>query len=400
MSHIESTKDHGWIYFSLSTSIISYITWRGKVLRLITDIGNDLALQGFVTLPSSISCNDKTKAWNNIIEPVLKQHWLNHGFDPCDISTFPSPETKPYHLSYNKPIDGLLPICSSNFILQAVIAYIIDPSLSLIHYGSQSSLCFMLIAGPCLISRLVRLQSVYQLYCIDQSWHIVNIPDLSNGGMSGKAKNLSAHIDSGADGIFAKDVLSNDALLGANASLSPAGKILYMMMHQLAVVIHCETPGVLGEREGSTGLYRHSHIQLLQSLKDIYDSKIRHISWSQLQAAIKQYCSGINPTQAILHDDEILLMMGSLVHTPMTANSLMNGRVRVINNCKIHARDHILRDKQRLINFIRHIPRDSILSRLADSPSELLSDLEAARRLQIREQTSALHDMMYHQISM
>jgi hypothetical protein len=226
-------------------------------------------------------------------------------------------------------------------------------------------------------------RDMFQFHGDDQSWHITNLPNRKHG-KTGKALQWTSHFDAGVENIFTKGLPTGLAMAGCKTDDDGddvVGKkggdirkrvtkietktdaeraVLRVALHQLAIVFYCDTPGTLDRASGATGFYPGSHLVVLEGLKRLIHEQ-KAVSWWSLGYALRQVfgtgesladeellrgrSSGGSTSkdwplvQPILESDQVLLALGTLVHTTMFATELMQpgNNPRVIQNCKVAA---------------------------------------------------------------
>lgn len=381
-------------------SIYGYDDWKNKELRKLKLLSQELGERGYLKLPSSVSGADKRVSWENILRPKMMKLWKEKypEFD-LDKQVWPEPESgKNYQMTLrDNRVPGLPHVFRNNYLVQATLACFIDPELRLVHYGDQT--CFKLkalISPKWALTSLIfpsRTRSsdsggeteeislsgqwgsppdgMYEFHGDDQSWHISNFPNKKFGKV-GKALPWASHFDAGIENIFTKGIpnalISTSQAQAQTESETGSSKVtttgkedaerhmLRLALHQLGILFYSDTPGTLDPASGATGFYPGSHLVVNKGLKDLL-AENSQVSWWSLGFALRQVFPAVDPqesstsktisqqcskpqlVQPVLHEDEILLVLGTMVHSPMFATELMTPRdqPRVIQNCKVSA---------------------------------------------------------------
>jgi hypothetical protein len=368
--------------------------WILELKSELAALSHQLMRQGYVKISSEVSSREKNQIWNTLLLPQLLLHWASYGFNPNDTSTWPQTRSA-HHLTYTKEIDHLPKLISRNFYVQGIISYIIDPSFQTISFGPQTHWKLKMLVNPLwVLSDRFQPANMIELTGVDQSWHIVNIPNLCSDVCCGSPKVQGSHIDSAHDRFYATQGLPtpHDPSLWKSAS----DRILSMLLHQIAILFYCESPGVLGVAEGATGFYRGSHVMVIDAIKQILDRKTRnYVKWVPFYDALKEFGNSIQGflKQEVIEEEEALLALGPLVHTSMVATSLMNGNIRTINNCKININP--LLDHVEVLDIIQRIPDTSLLKQFAVEP---FSVVDASERAHMQHKANELRNKILEQI--
>ena len=136
---------------------------------------------GMIYLDSSISIDEKKKAWESIIKPHMISEWIktidNYDDKEDILSQLCQPENgKAYELtSTNYKLPNLPKLISSNYKVQSIIGYMIDPSLKLVDFGDQTHWKYRYLADPWLfmyeyLTGGTKKQKAITLSGSDQSW--------------------------------------------------------------------------------------------------------------------------------------------------------------------------------------------------------------------------------------
>jgi len=311
-------------------SYYSYHRWRNSEISSIRQDALKLAKTGFVVLDSPVSPTEKRKAWKGLSK-VLMEHWQSkyQGMTVSNSDTWPQPENgKLYDLSCtNNQVPNMPKLTTDNYKVQAIVSYLIDPSLKNVHYGGNSHPKLLALVNPFYLlvggidnSRRLRhwlhtresvrkvklfltptashdenevpVSSAIELNGSDQSWHLVNLPNLRYA-IEGEIIPAGAHIDAGENNVYMESGMpamspgvdvdvdgepddpsssKTNAQLQAQDTLEVLtleDRFLLMMMHQLAILFHCETPGDLEIEHGATSIYPYSHLMLLKAIGDL-----------------------------------------------------------------------------------------------------------------------------------
>ena len=149
-------------------------------------------------------------------------------------------------------------------------------------------------------------------------------------------------------------------------------KILLILLHQIAILFYCETPGTLGINRGSTGFYQDSHRAIIKTLRKILENGENNrinVPHGKITNALRLFGKE-NPGQILqnpLLENQVMLAFGTLVHTPMWASETMpNNEIRVIQNCKIKFNEEVRKANiQTQREIVNAIPTNSLLFLLA-----------------------------------
>lgn len=365
-------------------AIFGYEDWRNKEIRKLQLLCQELGEIGYLKLPSTVSGSDKRVCWENILKPMMMKLWREK-YSEFDLEkqAWPEPENgKNYQMTLrDNRVPGMPHVFRNNYLVQAVLCCFIDPELRLIHYGDQT--CFKLkalISPKWAFTSLIGSstqggsesttdslnkswgnppEGMFQFNGDDQSWHITNLPN-SKYGKVGKALPWASHFDAGIENIFTKGIpealaLTSEDQVQSGQKMTKEDMERHMLrlaLHQLGIIFYCDTPGTLNPARGATGFYPGSHLIVNKGLKDILIEKSR-ISWWSLGFALRQVFPAVDPeatststtreskpklVQPALQENEILLALGTVVHSSMFATQLMpRGQPRVIQNCKVSA---------------------------------------------------------------
>ncbi|KAJ1411991.1 hypothetical protein B484DRAFT_455496 [Ochromonadaceae sp. CCMP2298] len=365
--------------WGISALLIWALQWRHRAKQTLRRLSEELLRKGYVKIPC-VDGRTKRIAWHRIL-PVLERSWQTPASSFSQLTTAPDGRTKPYTVT--ETIPGLPLLVADNYYVQGIVATICDPGLSF-HFGSRTHWRLRLLMDP--LWAWSFLAPIPGLFGLDQSWHIANFPN-KLGMEAGTSVPLGCHIDSGPLAKFGELTFGPDK----NTGLDLETAMLFMAVEQMAVLLYCETPGVLGAEEGSTGLCPFSHIVLLESIRQLAASKT--FTLRQVLAAIKEHVRAVSPweqspckhgtvpgavdmcvEQLRINEDEGVLMMGSTIHTAMWATRSMQGMPRIIQNCKIHADwGHLGLGAE--LAFVKALSGDSPIRRLYTSPMQILPDL-------------------------
>lgn len=100
---------------------------------------------------------------------------------------------------------------------------------------------------------------------------------------------------------------------------------------------------------------------------------LQKISGPSMAAALKAFGNEYMDSmkQPSLKEEEALLVLTCLAHTSTWASKMMNGvDLRVIQNCKIHGCERLLRSEDELLAVVRSLPEDSLLRQMCTTPGE------------------------------
>lgn len=364
----------------------------------------ELCRRGYVVLPSHVSPAQKREAWDSHLKPAMLAHWIKAappGFAYEDPATWPAPangKNKELSSTANK-IPGLPRLTSDNYRVQAISSYLVDPSLSRVHFGANTCYklallanpLYLLLGGPQNYNRLAEALSVdpgqipLELQGSDQSWHLVVLPSKHAKGKVGQTVPLGAHIDGGENAVYFKSGLPalSPPPIATDTSTTPAAlrgeeRLLLTLLHQIAIIFYVETPGFVGPEQGATGFYPHSHLAIAKALKDTPTA----IPWDAHCRAMVEMASDplATITQPSLPDGSQLLCFGLTMHSAMRATRAMNdgdvplpedgtpapGDIRVVQNSKIKAAPALrTASHEEQDRALSAIPQDSLLRVLA-----------------------------------
>jgi len=336
--------------YSAGTTFI-YETWRARELEGIRRDCLALVRDGLVELESPVSAAQKQSAWERNLLPAMVAHWEKQAgpkFVYGESSTWPSPSptNKCREMSStNNKVSNLPRITSDNYRVQAICAFLIDPSLQRVHFGRATHWKLQLLANPLRLFFSSAGSDALELEGSDQSWHLVMLPTSAAQAKVGQPLPNAAHIDNGESGIFSRLGLPPRLPCEIDAPpeeapLSAEERILLALLHQIAIIFYCETPGLLAAENGATGFYPGSHLALVEALRALKGDGT--VSWEAHSKAVRALAVDEPPPlllQPALPVDRQLLAFGLLVHTTMWAARAMNdGKdIRVVQNPKIKA---------------------------------------------------------------
>ncbi len=367
-------------------SIFSYNVWKRNELSKLEADARSLARDGYISLDMSqvVTIEEKKRVWFEIIKPHLLKHWqkveptLN--LEPGS-EQWPTPERgRSVHLTSTEYLQGLPKLFSGNYTPQAIIAFMIDPQLSLVHFGNQTDIKLRALISPLWaletileklgisntkIQSFCRPNDMFELYGDDQAWHIVNIPRFVN---SVKPKHetvgvpwpAGAHYDAGYASLYRSGVpprRPHDVTPGSSAqnlhhsrstqNLALQQRLLAMALHQLAVLFYCETPGALTPAHGATGFYPRSHLVMLEGTRK-YLARKRCIAgdgevilpWSTHLAAVRQLyeprLQSSNSTDSKTNDAFSIHDLASASKTVLIQPTLQDGQGLLILGPLVH----------------------------------------------------------------
>jgi len=389
--------------------LFTYPVWKRNELAKIEAQARLLALDGYMLLDMShvVSKEEKRRAWLDIIKPHLLEHWQK--VEPSlsiEEKNWPTPPRgRNLHLTSTKNLKGLPKVFSENYTPQAVLAFMVDPKLRLVHFGDQTDMKLRALISPlwALGSLLQKMgmnderveafctpRDMFELYGDDQAWHIVHLPNKEHGTL-GLPWPEGAHYDAGYASLYRQGVPPvhpNNETPGSAAlalhtdrsvlNLELQQRLLAMALQQLAILFYCEVPGDLTPSRGATGFYPRTHLVMLEGLRRYLNHKRRAdnaysevdaiLTWSDQTHAVRELfepTAGCTPepgvlrahdlteagtqvlVQPTLKDGQALLALGPLVHTTMWCRELMpENNPRVILNCKIAGTKELRRGRE------------------------------------------------------
>lgn len=356
-------------------AVYGYDDWREKEMVKLKLFCEELQEQGYLKLPSSVSARDKRISWENILRRKMLK-LFSEKYSEFDLvkQIWPEPMSgKNYQFTLrDNHVGGMPHIFRNNYLVQAILCYFCSPDLQLVHYGDQTCIRLKFLISPTwAFASLISPKSnggessknifgkwgapptgMFEFRGDDQSWHITNLPNRKFGS-KGKQLPWASHFDAGVENIFTKGI-PNALLVHPNtktnlSSTDAEQTLLRMALHQLAIIFYCDTPGSLTPERGATGFYPGSHLIVNRSIKDVLVEK-NQLSWWSMGFSLRQVFREDGPipgikgrpaiVQPVLQEDEILLALGTLVHSSMFATELMEEQQpRVIQNCKVSAAD-------------------------------------------------------------
>ena len=397
--------------YTLGTSFI-YATWRDVEIAQIRQDALEVCKVGYVVIDSPVSATRKQQAWSGSLKPAMIQHWkhtFGAGFDANRPETWPQPASgKCYEASSkNNKVPQLPLLTTDNYKLQAMCVYLVDPELEgRVHFGVKTHPKLLLLMSPLAllaggVGRLRRAvasaphsssssssssssnssssssSASVVLEGSDQSWHLVNLPSPKHGH-AGQAVPFATHIDGGESNAFQKPNGRLPAVVPLPPSpptppLSSEEKLLLMMLHQLCILFHCETPGDLLPVHGATGFYPQSHLVLLSawnkaSVGGAGDAAC--IPWASHVYAIRQVgqeCAS-SLVQVAIPEAKQLVAFGLCMHTVMWAEQAMGPQgldIRVIQSAKIKCAAEIRQSHVLQRAVVASIPQHALIRVLA-----------------------------------
>ena len=419
-------RKFSFLAFSVTSGFISfygYDDWKVKELRRLHFLSEELAREGFLKLRMDNYSNqvrNKKLSWDMLLKPRMLKHWESKydGFDCSkEVGGWPEPKNgKNYSMTLrDQQVPGMPKVFSSHYLSQAILCYFIDPQMRLVHFGDkQTSFKLKLLIDPVWAftsllpheSMISRPNGMFEFRGDDQSWHITSLPNRAHGGR-GKAIAWNSHFDAGQKNVFHKGIpptvsgpergeSEGDDDAGTTAALSARERgLLLMALHQLAVMFYCDTPGDLTAARGATGFYPRSHVVVHEALGKLLEDKDgegrnKQLLWGAVGFALREvfrspiavsynaknsFDSQIKVgdlVQPELAEDEVLLALGTLVHTAMYSTELMpNKNPRVIQNLKVSAKPSLLAKGGE--ELLCRISRESFLFRTFTAPLSLSS---------------------------
>ena len=342
------------------------------------------ATTGIIMIDSPVSIEDKRTAWKNVIKPHMITKWIKTISNYDETKDIQSQLEQPTHgktynlTSTNAELQGIPKLITDNYRVQAIIGYMIDPSFKLVDFGNQTHWKYRLLRDPFPIFLYESItnkksKSIISLEGSDQSWHITVLKN--KHGEAGKPIPWATHIDGGENASFIRNgwpPINIKEEAKVNGNLTVDEMILLILLHQIAILFYCETPGLLGVEEGATGFFPYSHRAVINVFRKILDEQKDHnIPHSRITSVLRLFGkeNSSDLKQTTLPDNQTLLAFSTLVHSPMWAvQSMENNEIRVIQNCKIKFSSDIrkapLQIQKEIINAI---PKDSILAKLASN---------------------------------
>lgn len=352
-----------------------------------------LLREGTIVIDSPVSTTQKQTAWEKNLRSVMIEHLKAQlpSLDYNNKETWPQPlNGKAYqYSSRNNQVPNLPKLTSDNYRAQAIAAFLIDPQLNTVHFGEKTHWKLLLLINPlCLVCGLrtyhTAIETLRQLTHTprsalgieldgsDQSWHLISLPG-PHAEKIGQPLPNAAHIDAGEGNIYHKSGLPAISP-STSKHLTLEDKIILTLMHQLAIIFYCETPGDLRSENGVTGFYPLSPLYLVLGMRKSLESSSQRkqdssdpIPWTAHSEAI---CRLGQDKDAFLRQEALpatqqLLAFGLTMHTPMWATKTMSGELRVIQNAKIKCCQATRVDHERQMEVLRYIPADSLLRVLA-----------------------------------
>ena len=189
---------------------------------------------GILIVESGVSVSQKKYIWESYIKPKLVAHWMKeqNDFKDGDISTYPNPSNgKSHNMTCTEIIPNLPKLISSNFEIQILIAYLIDPSLQLVHFGTQTHWLLKIYINPLwfIFGDRFKPSNMFSLQGDDQSWHTVNV--INSHGIAGQpVSENSIHIDAGDCIVYCQGLPTSNNI---DESLSIEERLLVMLMSQV-----------------------------------------------------------------------------------------------------------------------------------------------------------------------
>ena len=151
-----------------------------------------------------------------------------------------------------------------------------------------------------------------------------------------------------------------------------SGLQLSMALHQLCILFYCETPGDVGPAEGMTGIFRSSHLSVMEALRQYIAAGHGVVPGDTFTRAVKLKFGterGGSLVQPILRNNSVMLLLGPLVHCVMWARDPMPGaNVRVLQNCKVVAHKDLRNSNAAMLELIRRVPPDAMLRQVYTKP--------------------------------
>ena len=333
-----------------------YKVYRELEIRRIGCLAEHFVVHGYVCI-SGVKPARKKAVWSHLLYNHFFGYW--QGRHPnmtrdCPLTWPCDPSGKTYEDNLTDSIDGTPLLYTENYEAQAILCFLMSSRLRHVTFGKQSHWRLKLLIDPLWslgFSRSPDDNTSITLGGDDQAWHIVNwpAPDLPHP----EAVPNGGHIDSGPDAILTRGIPPplridmchsrvDNGECTATVNDTPSTTelaLLSLLLHQLAILYYCETPGVLGPQEGMTGIVRSSHIILLEALRQrlaLVMSSDQHnshsltpcVPWEDLDGSgsgvrmsLKRWCDSAPArsrlVQPSISEGEAVLCMGWVVHTAM-----------------------------------------------------------------------------------
>lgn len=377
-------------------------------LMKIQEDAKIFAQTGMIFTESPVSSKQKRHVWNTIIKPHMMNIWtktISNYNDKLDlVSQLDQPiHGKTYNLtSTNDKLEDLPRLFTENYRAQAIIGFMIDPTLQLVDFGTQTHWKYKFLRDPLwkfLYEHITNNQTsnaLLRLEGSDQSWHITVIKN--KNGEKGEPIPWATHIDGGENNAMMRNGWPPLNLKESESKLSVDEMILLILLHQIAILFYCETPGNLGVDEGATGFFPHSHRAVINTFRKILnEQQDQNVPHSKITAVLRLFGkenSKMYVKQCPLQENQVLLAFSTLVHTPMWAvKSMDKDEIRVIQNCKIkfssQVRNAPISTQREVIN---RIPKDSLIFKIA---SNQLQDND----VEVNETIQKYENYMYQKYS-
>ena len=117
---------------------------RNRVIEIerLGKIALRLASEGYVLIDSNVSEKQKKKSWERTLFPHMLSIWsaLKPNFDCEDALSFPCPVYGRLHAWSSRAgnLEGMPNLFSKNYEAQALVAYLFDPNVSIVHFGRKT----------------------------------------------------------------------------------------------------------------------------------------------------------------------------------------------------------------------------------------------------------------------
>ena len=371
----------------------SYSHLRTKELDRLHVQADLLSTRGWIEVPS-VGTKEKEAAWRSLW-PVLAAHY-SEKFPNFSVphGRWPRPaDGKSHSMTCPQKVPDQPLLITSSYPVQSLTSYLISPTLGLVHFGSSTHWKLKLMVRPLwLLADAFEPEGMVEMRGEDQGWHIPSFPRGGGGREEAKKKEgeggrteqkgggpkpNNSHFDGGRNNCYSRGIP-----LSEEESEKEKGtrRTMRFLLRQLGVLFYSGTPGEVRAEHGATGFFEGSHLVALAGISALSDdpsfpSSIPHPLHT---SSIRSLYSPLSPssfstlTQPTLSPPQALFALGPLVHTASWSDELMRGdggeeeegRVRVIQNCKVHVPAG-LAEWSTVTSLLDRVSPDSHLARLA-----------------------------------
>ena len=386
--------------------------------------------KGILGIPTTITFEEKHQSWFKYLLPQLINHWkvVVAGFDIDNVVTWPHPKNgRAYETTLQQANDtGLRPLFSSNYEIQSLIYYILDPSFRLCTFRTQThwKLYLLMTLSDALINIFNKcihyFTNQYDIFSLevskyavmgsDTAWYLPNWPCEDPVNLQ-KPWHRNTHIDSGYENYYSYGVpislIEEDVLKGVKAKQDAVAlRVFFMVMKMIGIIFRYDTPSLapIQPVHGTTGLFPYSPIMLLAAFQLFLSQRQReggeettHLSFAAFNECLKRFGEQYHTTtdtlllpelqllQPTVQYNEVMIAFGMMLHTSMWSihpilcpshhhdKQTMIPMPRILENAKIHLQGEYFDSPSKMMTLFDELPSESLLKQVITAPIEFLT---------------------------